>query len=66
MAQFERVMKLPQYDNRPPVGTPLYRDVDDKAAWEDVKYPLVVFGIVAGVLASALLILFAIFRSLLG
>jgi hypothetical protein len=37
-------MKLPEYDNRPGPGEPLY---DDKKSseWDDIKFPLLAVGL---------------------
>lgn len=40
----EQVMKLPEYDNRPAPGDPLY--ADKKASdWDDIKFPLLAIGL---------------------
>lgn len=44
-------MKLPEYDNRPPAGTPLYTDPRD-SGWDDIKFPLLLVGLTLGVIAS--------------
>lgn len=43
-------MKLPQYDNRPQPGQPLYNDPTgaEKRAWEDLKFPVLFFGALIG------------------
>jgi hypothetical protein len=37
-------MKLPEYDNRPAPGTPLYDDGRD-SAWQDFKFPVLAIGL---------------------
>jgi hypothetical protein len=39
-------MKLPEYDNRPGPGTPLYSD--PKAGEGDFKYPALIFLLIVG------------------
>lgn len=44
-------MKLPQYDNRPSPGTPLYDDSSRNSPWDDVKFPLLAIGLpIAGLI----------------
>lgn len=38
-------MKLPEYDNRPPAGTPLYTDSSKDSSWDDIKFPLLAIGL---------------------
>lgn len=38
-------MKLPEYDNRPPAGTPLYSDSSKDSSWDDFKFPLLAIGL---------------------
>jgi hypothetical protein len=45
-------MKLPEYDNRPSPGQPLYRDSDDSG---DFKFPLILLGLAIGWIALFLL-----------
>jgi len=32
-------MKLPEYDNRPALGEPLYEE-KESSSWDDIKFPL--------------------------
>ena len=48
-------MKLPEYDNRPLVGTPLY-DPAPRPPLEDTKFVLLGFGLPLGVLACVVLV----------
>jgi hypothetical protein len=38
-------MKLPEYDNRPPAGTPLYTDSSKDSSWDDIKFPVLAIGL---------------------
>lgn len=57
-------MKLPQYDNSTPAGTPLYSSDTAKSEWEDIKFPALAIGIPIGILMSLGLVAFAIVRLL--
>lgn len=55
-------MKLPEYDNRPAPGTPLYDDTSRGGGeWEDIKFALLCVGLPIAMLAC----LGAIFASVL-
>lgn len=55
-------MKLPEYDNRPAPGEPLYSRESAKSEWEDLKFPLMAIGIPLGILASLGLVALGIFQ----
>lgn len=38
-------MKLPEYDNRPKPGEPLFRTEDGSGPWEDFVFPLLAIGL---------------------
>jgi hypothetical protein len=52
-------MKLPQYDNRPGPGEPLYKS--DDSGWEDIKFPFMVVALLAALVGA----LFMTFQGLL-
>jgi len=46
-------MKLPEYDNRPAPGTPLYEETNSRGGeWEDIKFALLCVGLPIAMLAS--------------
>lgn len=46
-------MKLPEYDNRPAPGTPLYEETNSGGGeWEDIKFALLCVGLPIAMLAS--------------
>lgn len=46
-------MKLPEYDNRPAPGTPLYEETNSVGGeWEDIKFALLCVGLPIAMLAS--------------
>ena len=49
-------MKLPEYDNRPPAGTPLY-DPPPRPPLEDTKFVLLGFGLPAILVGCVVLFL---------
>lgn len=55
-------MKLPEYDNRPGPGEPLYSTDSAKSEWNDIKFPLMAIGIPLGILASLGLVALGIFQ----
>jgi hypothetical protein len=44
-------MKLPEYDNSPPPGTPLHSDPTENSAFDDIKFTVLGFGLTGGTLA---------------
>ena len=52
-------MKLPEYDNRPPAGTPLY-DPPPRPPLEDVKFAILGVGLPAIVIVCAVLFVVAV------
>ncbi len=60
-------MKLPEYDNRPGPGEPLYEDVNaESQTWEDIKFTFLTvtlsLGTLIGIGAVIVLLLLAIFN----
>jgi hypothetical protein len=57
-------MKLPEYDNRPAPGEPLFSDPSSNSQLDDIKFTLLGFGITGGTIicfgAAALLLLLAL------
>lgn len=44
-------MKLPEYDNRPGPGVPLYSDSSSNSHLDDIKFTILGFGITSATLA---------------
>lgn len=38
-------MKLPEYDNRPKPGEPLYRTPNESSEWDDIKFTVLGIGL---------------------
>lgn len=59
-------MKLPEYDNRPGPGQPLYSDPGSNSQWDDIKFSLLgitfTLGTLIGVAAVVVLLLMAVFH----
>jgi len=60
-------MKLPEYDNRPAPGAPLYDDsTSSSSEWDDIKFTflglVLPIGTLIGFGAAALLLLLALFN----
>lgn len=59
-------MKLPEYDNRPAPGTPLYEDPTSDGEWDDIKFAVLGFTLPIGTLiafgAVIVLLLLAVFN----
>ena len=60
-------MKLPEYDDRPAPGTPLYDDsASNEAEWDDIKFTVLGFTLPIGMVicwgAVLVLLLLAIFN----
>lgn len=55
-------MKLPEYDNRPAAGEPLYSSDSAKSDWEDIKFPVLAIGIPASILIALGVVGYALVR----